>query len=607
MFRHIQNKICSNTFVLNYSRMWPFVKPYWFRALVATLITIPIGSLDAVIALSLKPFMDTVVMDKGGSTPFNLPLYTVPLVIVLFTVLQSALDYSSSYLNAWVGGKITNSVKQRIFGRLVNCEAAYADNNSSGIVIMRCNSDPDSACAGLLTNLKVFTTRLFSSISLICVLFYTSWQLAIIAIIVLSCSLWPLTQIRRRIKNVMNSTVIAGGAAISALNETFAGLKTIASYNLEETQKFKFATVLQQLFRLQIKLTQKTAWLSPMMHIVISFGIAFTIWYGSYLIKSQTITSGDFVAFMTALLMLYTPIKNIGKNFAAVQLSFLAIERIFDFLEMKSTVEEKENAVICPAIQNQIEYKHVSFGYTENRPVLSDINLVIKKGETIALVGNSGGGKTTLVNLLPRFYELTQGDITIDNVSINDMTLKSLRDNIAVVFQDNFLFEGTIRENIMLGRPTATEEEIKNALQCACLDAFVESLPQKLDTSIGERGVLLSGGQKQRVAIARAFLKNAPIIILDEATSALDNKSEAIVQQAIDNLMKNRTVFVIAHRLSTVQNADQIIVLNEGKIVEEGTHQDLLDLKGAYYALYMAQFKTKADKAANGSQFDDVQ
>ncbi len=594
MLHNAKEKVKKNTFVLSYTRMWPFVKPYWFRAMIATLITIPIGSLDAVIALSLKPFMDTVIMDKGGSTPFNLPLYTIPAVIVLFTVLQSALDYSSAYLNTWVGGKITNAVKKRIFARLVNCEAAYADQNSSGFVVMRCNSDPDSACTGLLTNLKVFTTRVFSSISLICVLFYTSWQLAIIAIIILSCSLWPLTLIRKKIKAVMDSTVIAGGAAISALNETFSGLKTIASYNLEDVQKKKFSSVLKQIFHLQIKLTQKTAWLSPMMHIIISIGIALTIWYGSYLIKSQTITSGDFVAFMTALLMLYTPIKNIGKNFAAVQLSFLAIDRIFDFLSMPSSVTEKENAVVCPVMKDKIEYKNVSFGYTSDRNVLSDINLTIKKGETIAFVGNSGGGKTTLVNLLPRFYKLSNGDITIDGVSINDMTLKSLRDNIAVVFQDNFLFEGTIRENILLGHPNATEKEISKALQCACLDEFVNSLPKKLDTPIGERGVLLSGGQKQRVAIARAFLKNAPIIILDEATSALDNKSESIVQQAIDNLMKNRTVFVIAHRLSTVQNADQIVVLNEGKIVEEGSHEELLTKKGAYYALYMAQFKAKS-------------
>ncbi len=589
----IKQGLKKNSFVLNYSRMWPFVKPYWVRALIATLITIPIGSLDAVIALSLKPFMDTVIMEKGGETPFNLPLFAIPLFIVIFTIIQSLLEYASSYLNAWVGGKITSAVKQKVYQKLVTCESAFVDKNTSGFIVFRCDNDPSLACSGLLNNLKVFTTRVFSSISLICVLFYTSWQLAIIAIIVLGSALYPLTKIRKKIKEVMNNTVIAGGAVLTAFNETFAGLKTIASYNLENHQNTKFSNILKQMFKLQIKYTQKTAWLSPMMHIIISIGIAGTIWYGSYLIKSTQITSGDFVAFMTALLMLYTPVKNIGKNFTSVQMSFMAIERVFDFLAMKMSVEEKENALILPPIKNQIEYKNITFSYDNKKTVLNNINLTIKKGEKIAFVGNSGGGKTTLVNLLPRFYEITNGTISIDGVNIKDVSLKSLRDQIAVVFQDNFLFAGSIKENILLGKPDATDLEIEQALKSACLDEFVASLPKGLNTEIGERGVLLSGGQKQRVAIARAFVKNAPIVILDEATSALDNKSEAIVQQAIDNLMNDRTVFVIAHRLSTIQNADKIVVVNEGKIIEEGTHEALIQNQGAYYALYMAQFKSK--------------
>ena len=593
MKQKIKERLKKNAFVLNYSRMWPFIKPFWARALAATLITIPIGSLDAVIALSLKPFMDTVIMEKGGETPFNLPLYVIPLFIVVFTIIQSALEYGASYLNAWVGGKITNNVKEKIYKKLVSCESAFADKNTSGFVVFRCDNDPNLACSGLLNNLKVFTTRLFSSFSLIFVLFYTSWQLAIIAIIVLGSALYPLTKIRKKIKEVMNSTVMAGGAVLTAFNETFSGLKTIASYNLEEHQRTKFSNVLKQMFKLKIKYTQKTAWLSPMMHIIISLGIAGTIWYGSYLIKSGTITSGDFVAFMTALLMLYTPVKNIGKNFTAVQMSFMAIERVFDFLEMKMSVAEKENAPDLKPIKNKIEYKNITFSYDGKKTVLDNINLTIKKGEKIAFVGNSGGGKTTLVNLLPRFYEISKGNIYIDGQDIKDVSLKSLRSQIAVVFQDNFLFAGTIRENILLGKPDASTEEIEKALQSACLDEFIKSLPKGLDTEIGERGVLLSGGQKQRVAITRAFLKNAPIVILDEATSALDNKSEAIVQQAIDNLMNDRTVFVIAHRLSTIQNADKIVVVNEGKLIEEGNHETLLENKGAYHALYMAQFKSK--------------
>ena len=593
MFKKLKERLQKNIFILNYSRMLPFVRPIWIRALASVLITIPIGSLDAVIALSLKPFMDTVIMEKGGETPFNLPLYVIPLFIVLFTIIQSALDYGSSYLNTWVGGKITNSLKEKVYQKLVTCESAFVDKNTSGFIVFRCDNDPSLACSGLLNNLKVFTTRVFSSISLIIVLFYTSWQLAIIAIFVLGSALYPLTKIRQKIKEVMGKTVIAGGAVLTAFNETFAGLKTIASYNLEEHQSKKFIDVLKQMFRLQIKYTQKTAWLSPMMHIIISIGIAGTIWFGSYLIKSGAITGGDFVAFITALLMLYTPVKNIGKNFTAVQMSFLAIERVFEFLNMKMSVTEKENASDLNPIQNKIEYKNVTFSYDKNKTVLNNVNLTIQKGQKIAFVGNSGGGKTTLVNLLPRFYELTQGEILIDGKNIKDVTLKSLREQIAVVFQDNFLFAGTIRDNILLGKENATDTEINQALKSACLDEFIATLPKGLDTSIGERGVLLSGGQKQRVAIARAFLKNAPIVILDEATSALDNKSEAIVQQAIDNLMHDRTVFVIAHRLSTIQNADKIVVVNEGHLVEEGTHDELLNLQGAYHALYMAQFKSK--------------
>ncbi len=582
-------KIKKSQFVVNYRRMWPFVKPFWFRALLATLITIPIGSLDAVIALSLKPYMDMVVIDKSVASPFY-----IPLLIVLFTLVQSGLDYSSTYLNTWVGSKITMELKQKLYKKLVCFESAFFDSSSSGMVVYRFDNDPNLACSGLLNNLKVFTSRVFSSISLIAVLIYTSWQLAIIAISVLLISLYPLTKIREKIKEITKRTAMAGGEAVTLYNETYAGNKTIASYNLQKHQQHLFEEVLRKLFKLSIKQTQKTGWLSPMMHIIISVGIALVIWAGSSLIMNGTITSGSFVAFMTAMLMLYTPIKNIGKNFNQVQLSFMAIERVFELLELPVQIKDKKNARPLEGINKEITFKDVDFEYTPGVPVLNKVNLHLKKGQMIAFVGNSGGGKTTLVNLIPRFYDINTGSIQIDGVDIREFTLESLRDKIAVVFQDNFLFSGTIRDNILLGKPDATPQEIEVAIKSACLDDFVHHLEHGLDTNIGERGILLSGGQKQRVAIARAFLKNAPIVILDEATSALDNKSEAIVQKAIDNLMKDRTVFVIAHRLSTIQNADKIVVVNEGHIVEEGTHETLLNIEnGAYRALYMAQFKTR--------------
>ncbi len=582
-------KLQETQFIKNYKRMWPFVKPYWFRALLATLITIPIGSLDAVIALSLKPYMDNVLIDKSIASPVY-----IPVLIILFTIIQSGLDYSSSYLNTWVGSKITMELKQKLYKKLVSFEPAYFDRTSSGVVVFRYDNDPNLACTGLLNNLKVFTSRVFSSLSLIAVLIYTSWELAIIAITVLFLSLYPLTKIRQKIKEITARTVMAGGEAVTLYNETYAGNKTIASYNLKKHQEQLFHSVLTKLFKLAIKQTQKTAWLSPMMHIIISVGIALVIWAGSSLIMHQQITGGDFVAFMTAMLMLYTPIKNIGKNFSSVQLSFMAIDRVFEILEQPIAIKDGKNPKTLQELKKEITFKQVGFEYKPGIPVLKDINLHLKKGQTIAFVGNSGGGKTTLVNLIPRFYDVTSGSIEIDGEDIRHFSLESLRDKIAVVFQDNFLFSGTILDNILLGKADATPQEIELALKCACLDEFVHDLKDGLNTNIGERGTLLSGGQKQRVAIARAFLKNAPIVILDEATSALDNKSEAIVQKAIDNLMEDRTVFVIAHRLSTVQNADKIVVVNEGEIVEEGTHEELLNIEnGAYKALYMAQFKTK--------------
>ena len=357
---------------------------------------------------------------------------------------------------------------------------------------------------------------------------------------------------------------------------------------MQQNEINKFDWILKNIFTLRIKLVQRTQWLSPMMHVIVSVGIAGAIAYGSHLIMSNQITAGNFVSFITALILLYTPVKSIGNNLNSVQFSFYAIEQVFEKLDGQPAIKDKENAICMNREHSKIEFKNVNFEYVENVPVLKNINLEINKGETIAFVGNSGGGKTTIVNLLPRFYDIKSGSITIDGIDIRDFTLHSLRQNIAVVFQDNFLFSGTIRENILLGNPNATGEDIQKAVKMAYLDEFIGTLKDGLDTVIGERGVLLSGGQKQR----GAFLKDAPIIILDEATSALDNKAEAIVQKAIDNLMQDKTVFVIAHRLSTIQNANKIVVINQGEIVEIGTHEELLNIEnGAYKALYEMQFK----------------
>lgn len=564
----------------------PYFKPYLFRTLLALLLAIPIGSLDAVIALSLKPYMDIVMLNKQMQSP----LY-IPFLIIIFTTIQGTLNYLATYMNDWVGGKVTNDLKIDLYKKLMHQSSSFFDKQTSGKVLKGYNNDADKSCSGLLTNIKTCISRLFSSISLIAVLFYNSWMLAIIAVIALTCAMIPLMKMKSTIKGVYNKSEGENAKVLTTYNEAFAGNKIIAAYNLYDLKKSQFNKLVNTVFGLRIKITQHIGWLSPLMHIIVSCGIGAVIGLGSYLIVQGKLTAGQFVSFITALIMLYTPIKGLGNNAKSMTTCLCAMERVVSKLDKKSGIIDKPDAINFPEFKDKITFENINFEYKKDKPVLKNISFEVPKGETIALVGNSGGGKTTIVNLLPRFYKLKKGAIKIDGISINDIKLNDLRAHIAIVFQDNFLFEGTIRDNILLGKLNATEAELHNAIKNSYLEDFINSLENGLDTQIGERGVLLSGGQKQRIGIARAFLKNAPILILDEATSALDNQAEHIVQQAIDNLMKDRTVFVIAHRLSTIQNANRIAVINQGYLTELGTHEELLKIpNGDYKKLYNMQF-----------------
>ncbi len=576
------DKIDFDYLIVNYKKMFPFVKPHLLRAILGIAVTIPVGAMDGAIAWIMKPYMDTVLIAKEGTL-----LSWIPVLIVGFSLVQSSLTYAANYLNTWVANRIALDLKTALFKRLIRYESAFFDTNSSGNIQFRFNQDADMACAGVISNVKVFTTQIFSSLGLIFVLFYNSWQLAIIAVLVMVFALYPLTSLRRRLRELMNQTVLGVSQLVTYYNEAFNGNRTITSYNLYAMQESRFAATLRSIFKLSMKMVKRTGILSPMMHFIISWGIAGAIWVGSYLITSGKLTPGEFVSFITALMLLYRPIKAMGNNVGKVQLALMSMERVFEMLDAHPHIVDATDAVALTSVAKDIRYKDVSFEYVAGKPVLKEVNLTIPVGSMVAFVGNSGGGKTTLANLLPRFYDVTRGSIEIDGVDIRQFTLESLRDKIAVVFQDNFLFAGTIRENILLGNPLATEEQLARAVSSACLDDFIQSLDRGLDTEIGERGILLSGGQKQRVAIARAFVKNAPIVILDEATSALDNQSEQVVQQAINNLMIKRTVLIIAHRLSTIRNADKIVVVNHGRIVEEGSHDALIaQERSVYRGLY---------------------
>jgi subfamily B ATP-binding cassette protein MsbA len=425
--------------------------------------------------------------------------------------------------------------------------------------------------------------------ALVVVAFLKDWFLATLAFIVFPVTILPLTQVYKRVRSSSRRGQGSLGQLTALLQETIQGNRVVKAFNMEAYERERFATENQRLFRHSLKAGRLRAFVPPMVELVAACGIAAVVWYGGSSVISGERTQGAFVAFLTAMLLLYEPFKHLTRTNAAIQNGLAAAERLFEVLDQRSEVEERPHARRLTGIQQGIRFTNVSFRY-QHEWVLRNINLEIRAGEVVALVGPSGGGKSTLADLIPRFYDVNAGQITIDGIDVRNLTLQSLRAQIGVVTQFTFLFNDTARNNIAYGAPSRPLEEVIAAARAAHAHDFIMALPQGYDTEIGELGVRLSGGQRQRLAIARALLKNAPILILDEATSSLDSESERLVQAAIERLMTSRTVLVIAHRLSTIQRADRIVVLADGAIVEEGGHDELLAHNAQYRRLYDLQF-----------------
>ena len=599
----LSNTTAQNSFKYGWllSRIFPYIKPYMFRIICGFIVAIPLGLLDGITAFALKPYMDYVVgkqdwvfhlLGHEFTLSWQLFAFIIPFGVIAFAGFQGVLRYLNDYISAWTSQRITNDVKMDLFHKLIYMDPQFFDENTSGIIISRYMSDPQTASAGIVDQIKTITTSVFGALGLITVMLYSSWKLAFIGVMVLGVAFIPVALIRKRIKAASNKNMVIGGNITTNINETYSGNKVMAAYELQQRQEGYFRDQIWESFRVNMSLTKRAAWMSPLMYLIASCGIAIVLGYGTHLITSGQMTAGAFASFVTSLLLLYKPVKTLGNTLTGIQNIFVAMGRVFELFDLNPEITDRKDAIEMKGLNDKIEFKNVCFEYLPDHPVLKDLNLTVRKNETLAIVGNSGGGKSTLVNLIPRFYDIKSGSITFDGVDIRDFSINSLRHNIAMVFQDNFLFSGTIRENIMMGNPEATEAELEQAIESAHLQEMIAELPDGLETLLGERGLTLSGGQRQRVAIARAMIKNTPIVILDEATSALDNKSEAIVQKALDNLIQNKTVFVIAHRLSTIKNADRIAVITEGELVELGNHEQLMSIEnGQYRALYEMQFK----------------
>jgi subfamily B ATP-binding cassette protein MsbA len=603
------------------SRLLAYFRPYRGRA-AAALLAMGIVSLSTVLLL----FLLTKIIDDvlGTGTASALPglagapgkatgflrsldsIYSaglraaeaagipvrlaVPLLLLLALVSKNVFSYFSEFAFNGIGLSMVRDLRRDAYGKLLHQSASFYSKSTTGDLLARLLSDVELIQSAFGTRLADFVQ---GAVTIVLVLVYVislNPQLSLFVLLLAPVLLLPIVEVTRRLRRTTFSSRERIGEMGALLSETLRGHRVIKTYGMEPFYAARFARANDRYFRVTRRTVRIQALNSPMMEVIAGIGLSAIFVYAASVIAAGRMTVGGLISFLAALMMLYKPLKDVTKVNMALQLALSSARRIFELIDAPSDVAEKSNARDVPPFSGTIRYENVSFRYGEDETVLSDIDLTIRRGETVAIVGPSGAGKTTLVNLLPRLYDPTEGRITLDGVDLKDATLASLRRQIGIVTQDTVLFDSTARENIAYGRSGAPEEKVRSAASAAFADEFVSRLPDGYETRLGEDAGRLSGGQKQRLAIARALYKDAPILILDEATSQLDSESEALVASALTNLMEGRTTLVIAHRLSTVRRADRILVLDRGRLVESGTHQELLTRNGLYRRLHDMQY-----------------
>lgn len=567
-----------------FKRLFDLLRPHWRRLLLAALCMLGTSGATAATAYLIKPAMDDIFIQKN-----LFMLQVIPAVFLLVALVNTLCQWGNDYYLKFVGLSVVAHLREQLYNHIQDMPVAFFDRTSTGLLMSRITNDVNEIQNAVTRGFTGLIRDSLSVVGLIFIVFYQDWKLATIAILILPLAIYPLFRFGSKLRKLATKGQETMAEMNTILHETFTGARIVKAFVMEDYEKARFSERNQKVLRYYLKSEWIDSLSSPLMEFVGALAVAIVIGYGGYQVIQGTSTPGTFFSFLGALLMLYRPIKSLSKANTVVQKGIASNLRVYEILNEKNHMEESPEAVEAPEIQGSIEFKHVYFAY-DDKMVLQDIHVFVPAGELVALAGSSGGGKTTLVNLIPRFYDVTRGEILVDGVNIRSLKIRSLREKIAIVTQQSFLFNDTVRGNIAYGNLNRADEDIVWAARAAYAYDFIMQLPRGFDTIVGEQGVKLSGGQRQRLCIARAILKDAPILILDEATSSLDSESELEVQMAIENLMAGRTTFVIAHRLSTIQNADRILVIADGRIVEEGTHDHLLSLDGEYRRLFDIQF-----------------
>jgi len=565
-------------------RLLALIKDNWFRLFLAMLCMLVIALATSATAFLVKPALDDIFFNKDIKM-----LILIPIVVIIIYLLRGLGMFYQTYLMNYVGESVIMRLRNNLYDRIQDLPISFFHKEKTGVLMSRITNDVGVIKGMVSTAVTGALKDVFTIVGLTIVIFYRDWKMAMFAFIILPIAFIPVVQFGRRVRKVSTGCQEAMADLSSFLHETLSGNKIVKAFGMEPYEKKRFHEKGLNIFKLEMKSVIANSLSSPIMEFLGGFGIAFIIWYGGSKVISGISSPGTFFSFMAAVLMLYDPVRKLSGLNNAIQQGLAASDRVFDIIDRKSEIAEDATPVKIQSMPHCVMFNNVFFKYEEEM-VLKNINFNVKAGEILALVGMSGGGKTSLVNLIPRFYDVTKGAVLIDGIDIRKASISSLRRQIAIVTQEPILFNDTVRNNIAYGNLEASQEDIENAVKAAYAYDFIQGFPDKYDTIIGELGARLSGGEKQRICIARALLKDAPILILDEATSSLDTEAEMLVQKALENLMKGRTTFVIAHRLSTIDYADRIVVIVNGRIVEEGEKEELIALRGEFHKLYQMQF-----------------